>query len=148
MVLPIIMTFNCPFQNCGRIFSSQKGLYWHQRRDLSHNLDKIYQNYSGNRRHQIFYESKNDDCISQSNKKSRPASRPQYIDLDVMKDALIHTSDDEDYDNEQLDDNGDACNDTQNENNTFCWTEMCHNINKQAETSTEDIQHPKHPDIN
>ena len=142
------MEFNCPFQNCGRIFSTKKGLFYHQTKDLSHNLDKIYPNYSGNRRHQIFYESKNDDCSSQSNKKSRPASGVQCIDLDVMKDALIHTSDDEDYDNEQLDDNGDACNDTQNENNTVCWTEMCHNINKQAEASAEDILHPEHPDIN
>jgi len=126
------MSFICSFPNCGRSFDSQKGLFWHQRKDLSHNLEKSYTNITGNIRHQIFYESHNslDHTTSRLHKKARPASGVQYIDLDQMKDALIHSSDDDnDYDTQRLgEDEDDDIDDSPKLNNTVCWTEMCFTI--------------------
>ena len=101
------MTVTCKLANCGRIFASDRSLFCHQKRDRIHNPDKSYANYAGNKRHSISYETSNEENRNQSHKKSHIAG-PQYIDLDIMEDALIHTTDDEDYDNGDVDDEDDG----------------------------------------
>ena len=59
-----------------------------------------------------------------------------------MKDALIHTSDEEDYDNGFGVNDEDDDDDSKDEDNPVCWTEICHNILIQGDKNIEEILHP------
>jgi len=65
-----------------------------------------------------------------------------------MKVSLIHSSDDDDYDTQELDEDEEDDNDYQKLNNTVCWTEMYHNIIRKGNTNVEVILHLAHSDIN